>query len=138
MYKINLTDTEKLELQSKVKKSSNPWLTKRYQTILMRNDELSTSQIANYVSADINTITNWVKMYLSGGITELGTLHLENRRESKLEPFLDRIESYIETNEVVSIKQLGYWLLKEHQVDIDESWLRKWCKKKDLAIKKAV
>jgi len=115
MYKINLTDTEKLELQSKVKKSSNPWLTKRYQTILMRNDELSTSQIANYVSADINTI-----------------------RESKLEPFLDRIESYIETNEVVSIKQLGYWLLKEHQVDIDESWLRKWCKKKDLAIKKAV
>jgi len=138
MYRIELTDTEKSELKSRIKNSPNPWLTKRYQAILMRNDELSTSQIANYVSTDINTITNWVKMYLSGGLTELGTLHLENRRESVLEPLSEQIESYIDANEVVSIKQLACWLLKEHQLAIDQSWLRKWCKKKDLVIKRLV
>jgi len=136
MHKIELTDTAILELKRRIKTSTNPWLTKRYQTILMRHDELSSSQISNYVSADINTITNWVKLYLSGGLEELSTLRLENRRKSKLEPFSEAISSYIDTQEVVSIKQLQSWLLKEHQLKIEESWLRKWCKKKDLAIKR--
>lgn len=138
MYRIELTDIEKSELKIKIKKSSNAWITKRYQTILMRNDELSSSQIADYVSTDVNTITNWVKLYVSGGLSELETLNLENRRESKLESFSEEINSYIEANEVVSIKQLQAWLLKEHQVEVEKSWLRKWCKKKDLVIKRPV
>lgn len=138
MYRISLTLSEKELLESKIKSSSNSWITKRYQTILMRNDGLPSSQIASYMSTDVNTVTNWVKLYLSGGFEKLETLNLENRRVSKLDAYLDQITTYVKETEVISINQLQTWLAKEHKLSVEESWLRKWCKKKDLAIKRPV
>lgn len=136
MYKISLLESEKSLIERKLKKSSNAWLNKRYQVVLMRNNHLSSLEIASYVGMNINTITNWVKLYLSGGLTQLETFNLEERRISQLEAYFDQIESYISSTELVSINQLQSWLSIEHAVEVDKSWLRKWCKKKGLAIKR--
>lgn len=130
MYKIELTNLERTALQDKIVQSTNPWLTKRYQTILMRADGLSNTQIVAYVCKDENTITNWVKLYKEGGIEKLSTLNLEGRHQSKLEEYADQISAYVDQTEVTSMKQLSNWLLQTHQVKVEESWLRRWCKKK--------
>ena len=136
MYKISLSLEEKTLLKTKIKEHTNPWLIKRFQSILMRNDKIKTEQIAEYVSMDVNTITNWVKLYLSGGIAVLEKLNLEDRRQSQLAPIKSEIESYVnkEDNVVDSMKQLSNWIEENYQIKIEKSWLRKWCKKNSISL----
>jgi len=138
MYKISLSTTEKELFKLKIKESENSWLVTRYQSILMRNDGIKTEQIADYISRDVNTITNWVKKYLSGGIQELEKFNLEDRRQSKLAPLKAEIEDYIDNQEttVDSMKELSHWLEETHEVKIEKSWLRRWCKKNSICLSK--
>ena len=138
MYKITLTSSEKKLLSSKISETSNTWLLKRYQCIMMRSDSLSNEQISSYLHVDVNTLTNWVKMYLDGGFSKLETFNLSNRRKSKLEDLKEEIKKQVldEDKIIGSMNQLSSWLNKEHNLSIEESWLRRWCKKNSISLLK--
>lgn len=138
MYKITLTSAEKTLLSSKIAKTSNIWLLKRYQCVMMRSDSLSNKQISSYLHVDVNTLTNWVKMYLEGGFSKLETFNLSSRRQSKLEDLKEEIKKQVldEDKVISSMSQLSSWLKKKHNLYIEESWLRRWCKKNSISLLK--
>lgn len=138
MYKVTLTSSEKSLLSSKISKTSNTWLLKRYQCIMMRSDNLGNQQISSYLEVDVNTLTNWVKMYLEGGFSKLETFNLSARRQSKLESLKEEIQKKVldEDSVISTMSQLSSWLKKKHNIYIEESWLRRWCKKNSISLLK--
>lgn len=138
MYKISLTSSEKTLLSSKISETSNTWLLKRYQCIMMRSDSLSNKQISSYLHVDVNTLTNWAKMYLEGGFSKLETFNLSARRQSKLECLKEEIkEQVLDDDKVIgTMSELSSWLKKKHDLYVEESWLRRWCKKNSISLLK--
>lgn len=86
-------------------------------------------EIAKELSVCLDTVFDWASMYDQGGLAALRNLHYEGRRVSELEPYKEQMKAYIKEKSVRTLAELQDWLKETHAVEVEHSWLFRFCKK---------
>jgi transposase len=107
---------------------------RRYQCLWLLHEQYLKKDIASILGVNIDTITDWIKIYNKSGLSGLGLLHYEGRRPSSLDKVKINIENIIRTETISKIKDLQTILLNEYQIEVEHSWLYRYCKKNSICL----
>jgi len=136
---VKLTKKQKEDLKKRMKNKENSKIYRRYLYLEMSSKGITNLKIASVLGVCNDTLTQWKGIFESSGIQGLATLHYEGRRESKLAQYKDKILKKVEKDTVPSINAIRDFLKKEHDIEVEQSWLSRFCKKNSIyPIKKHV
>ena len=121
-------------IASKRRTEKNAKFLRRYQCLWMLNEQYLKKDVAAILGVNIDTITDWIKIYNKSGLDGLGLLQYEGRRPSCLDKVRSTIQHIIQSDHVSRIKDLQAVLLKEHQIEVEHSWLYRYCKKNSICL----
>lgn len=131
-YSINLTKKEEKQLKELLKTTSQSKILKRYQCIHFKYQGLPNKQIAVLLCVNIDTVTDWFKLFNKVGLKGLGELAYDGRHPSQLEEYKEEIKKYVDENIVSSIKELQSYIAEAYNITIEHSWLFRYCKKNSI------
>ena len=129
-YKINLTQDEKIELESRMSEAKNSKIYRRLIAIKMKDEKLENKLIAKHLSVSGDTVRNWVKLFLSNGFSGLCHLDYEGKRKaSKLEPYRLEIKEFLETKTIEKIAEIQNYMAENDNVTLSRWAFGKYIKK---------
>ena len=126
---IQLTEKEKEELKKLKNKEKSNKVFRRYLYLEMSNKGMTNLEIASILGVCNDTLTDWKDIFEEEGLKGLAQLHYEGRRESKLNKYKNKIRKKIEQDQIATLKQLQSFLWKKCNIEIEQSWLSRYCKK---------
>ena len=135
-YTINLSKSEAIELKKILRETESSKVLKRYQCIHFKQQGLKNKDIAELLCVSIDTVTDWLKVFLEKGLKGLGEFDYEGRRISVLDDYKQEIRSHVDKNIVSSIKELQGHIKKTYDIAVEHSWLFRYCKKNSIALTK--
>lgn len=135
-YTVTLSKADLSKLKILLRETESSKILKRYQCIHFKKQGLKNKDIAMLLCVNIDTVTDWLRTFLERGLKGLGELEYEGRRISQLEQYKEGIKSYVDSNIVSSIKELQQYILETYQLQVEESWLFRYCKKNSIALTK--
>ena len=97
-YQVKFTDAELVELIRIKKEVTDSKLLRRYQCLHMLHKGMKKQDVAELLYVYIDTITDWVKLYLFVGLLKMGELKYEGRRQSVLDSHKEDIKNHIQTS----------------------------------------
>ena len=122
-YQVNLSPEELIELKILKREVKDSKLLRRYQCLHMLHIGMKRQEIAELLDVYIDTITDWVKLYQSVGLSGLSDLKYDGRRPSALDEHKLQIIEHISTTSVNTISQLQNYLRNDLKLEIEHSWL---------------
>ena len=132
-YKICLSSEQKAELKQIIRKNQNKQnVLKRAYCILLKNEGQRNENITQLLKIHQDSITDWIKIYLNCGIDGLLKYKYTDRRKSKLSPYKSRIKRMAAGKRINTIEQLQTKIKENLQIDIEYSWLYRYCKKNEI------
>ena len=132
MHKLELSTHNLKNLQIRLKTEKNNKIYRRLQCIHFKSIGFKHNLIASSIGVNIDTVTDWIKLYNTKGFTGLCHLEYEGRRSSKLDVVSADIKEYIKNNMIDKISQLQDYLLNTHNIFVEQSWLYRYCKKNSI------
>ena len=105
-YKIILPKSDIAVISEKKRKEKNTKLLRRYQCLSMLQEQYPKKEIALLLGVNIDTITDWIKIYNKEGLARLGLLKYEGRRPSSLDSINKKIIDYVEKENISTLSQL--------------------------------
>ena len=132
MCKLELSTENIDKLQELLKLEKNNKIYRRLQCIHFKSMGFKHQLIASSIGVNIDTVTDWMKLYNSKGFNGLCHMEYEGRRISKLDAVSDEMKEYINNNMVDKISKLQDYLLNTHDILIEQSWLYRYCKKNSI------
>ena len=133
-YSIALNNKELSHINNSMKNHRDAKIYKRLIALKMKHKGISNSLIANILNVHIDTITNWFKLYTLEGLNSLCELHLKNRKKSKLDAHLEDLERLVEEKNISTIAEFQNYISKIYGIEIEHSWLSRYCKKNSIAL----
>ncbi len=133
-YSIDLTKEEVLTLKKLRRTEKDGKILRRYQCIWLANEKFPKKEIASILSVNIDTVTDWIKLFNKNRLDGLSKLYYEGRRPSSLDAIKDLLLNHIKTEPVSKLSELQYYLKVNHNIDIEHSWLSRYCKKNSIAL----
>jgi transposase len=133
-YSIHLTPVEVLELKRLRRSEKDGKILRRYQCIWMTHENFPKKEIASALGVNIDTVTDWIKLFNKTRLNGLSKLQYEGRRPSGLDAVKDEIINYIEEHSVSKLSELQDFLEVKHSIKIEHSWLSRYCKKNSIAL----
>lgn len=130
IIKISLKDIK--EIKKRKQKEQSAKIFRRLLAIEMRNSGIKCKDVASIIGVCADTISDWTNIFLAGGIKTLCSFDYEGRRPSVLEPYVKDMKAKVEDESISTILQMKTWLKEEHKVDVEESWLFRFCKKNSV------
>ena len=135
-YSIDLTPKEVLELKQLRRSERDGKILRRYQCVWMAHEKFPKKEIASTLGVNIDTITDWIKLFNKNRLGGLSKLHYEGRRPSSLDAVKDLLLKHIREQSVSKLSELQDFLLKTHSIEVEHSWLSRYCKKNSIALTK--
>lgn len=129
MYKINLLPNELKEIKRLMKKERNKRVYRRLQCVYLNHQGKKNKEIADIVGVCADTITDWIKIYLEDGAYKLCQLEFKNKRQSKINDYIDEIKQDIGDNTISTLAELQDWIKNKYSIKMEKSWLFRCCKK---------
>ena len=133
-YSIDLTKEEEVELKRLRRVEKDGKILRRYQCIWFAHEKFPKKEIASMLAVNIDTVTDWIKLFNKNRLDGLSKLHYEGRRPSSLDTVKDLLLKYIERESVSKLSELQHYLHTNHNIDIEHSWLSRYCKKNLIAL----
>jgi transposase len=133
-YTITLSDADLAFVKEGKRKEKDPKLLRRYQCVSMLHDKYPKKEIAGLLGVNIDTVTDWAKIYNRDGLAGLGLLKYGGRRPSALDKMKDEMDAYIKKENVSKLSQLQAFLEKKHGLKVEHSWLSRYCKKNSISL----
>jgi transposase len=128
-YTIELSHSEIDFIKDRKRKEKDPKLLRRYQCLFMLHEQYPKKEIAKILGVNIDTVTDWIKIYNKEGLAGLGLLKYDGRRPSALDKVKDDILRYIKTENISKLSELQMFLEKNFGLKVEHSWLSRYCKK---------
>ena len=91
-------------------------------------------EIASLLCVSQAQLTNWSRVFSLKGFEGLCSVHYEDRRPSRLMPYLQSIKDHVRDACVSTLSALQDWLLQEHGITIEQSWLSRFIKKNSIVL----
>ncbi|MBU3925508.1 helix-turn-helix domain-containing protein [Patescibacteria group bacterium] len=136
MYKIKLTKTEIIKLKKLKQSEKNKRIFRRLQCLELSHKGKECKEIADITGVCVDTITDWIKLYLNKGIIGLCHLDFKNKRQSKIDDYADKINKDVKNNMISTLSELQDWLKNHYDIEIEQSWLFRCCKKNSIYLTK--
>lgn len=133
---IKLTNKDRAKLKKLKKRESNNKIYRRYLYLEMSSNDMTNLKIAELLGVCNDTLTVWKQIFEESGLKGLSQLNYEGRRISKLEEHKDAIIKKIKDDKIVTLTQLQHFLSSEKKVDVEQSWLCRFCKKNSIFLTK--
>ncbi len=129
-YSVKLTQKQEERLRRLIQDNkSNKNILKRAYCILLRNEGQSNENITQLLGIHEDTIADWIRLYKRGGVDRLLTFHYHKRRRSKLNNYRSQIRKIARLKRINTIKKLQDELYNRFHVEIEYSWLYRYCRK---------
>jgi transposase len=129
---IELSEREKEELRQRKRMEKNNKIYRRYLYLEMSNRGMTNLVIASLLGVCNDTLTDWKSIFEESGIEGLSKLNYEGRRESKLNKYKEKIKKKVIEDQVGTLKEIQHFLKSEYDVEIEQSWLSRFCKKNSI------
>ena len=133
-YIIHLSKSDIAVITEKKRKEKDAKLLRRYKCLSMLHEQYPKKEIAGLLGVNIDTITDWIKIYNRDGLSGLGLLRYDGRRPSSLDSIKEKIISYIVKETISTLLQLQQIIEKKHQLKVEHSWLSRYCKKNSISL----
>ncbi len=133
-YQVILSKIDLDIIKTKKRKERDAKLLRRYQCLSMLHENYPKKEVAKLLGVNIDTITDWVKIYTKSGLAGLGLLNYEGRRPSSLDQIKDEIVDLIKKENINSMVQLQGKIKSNYKLDVEESWLGRYCKKNSISL----
>jgi transposase len=133
-YPIHLEEDKLSELKNLKKATKDSKILRRYQSIHMLHSGMSKKATAELLDVNIDTITDWVKLYHKAGLEGLSALHYAGRRKSVLDSIQNELSTCIHSEMISTIGQLQDFIDRKFGIRIEHSWLSRYCKKNSIAL----
>ena len=133
-YTVDLTDEEIIVLKKLRKVEKDGKLLRRYQCIWFAHEQYPKKEIANMLSVNIDTVTDWIKLFIKDRFAGLSTLHYDGRRPSSLDSVKDLLLKRIKDVPISKLSELQHYLKTVHAMEIEHSWLSRYLKKNSSAL----
>jgi transposase len=133
-YTVELTALEISELKTLRKTERDGKILRRYQCIWFAHEKFPKKEIASMLCVNIDTVTDWIKIFNKGKLLGLRELKYDGRRHSSLDAIKDALLNHIKNESVSKISQLQHFLKSKHSIVIEHSWLSRYCKKNSIAL----
>jgi transposase len=133
-YSISLTPDEIVELKRLRRLEKEGKILRRYQCIWMAHEDFPKKEIASTLGVNIDTVTDWIKLFNKGRLEGLACLKYDGRRPSGLDAVKDLLIAYIKRESVSKLSELQDYLLTNHSLAVEHSWLSRYCKKNSIAL----
>jgi len=134
--KIELTNKDKKALKKRIKKTKDRKTADKLRVIWFKSNGLTHGEISQLLNIGINTVTDYLRIYLQGGIEALcygnykgsqPNLNLEQRNELKIE---------LITNIYNNTEQVIVWIEEKYDIHYTTSGMRKLLKRLGFTYKK--
>jgi transposase len=133
-YALDFDDTRLDEINKLLKKQKDAKIYKRLVALKMKHRGITNQNISIILDVHIDTITDWVKIYINMGLNGLCELHLQNRKKSKLDDHLEELKKLVEEKTISSISEFQNYISNLFGIEIEHSWLSRYCKKNSIAL----
>jgi transposase len=133
-YSIELSAIEVAELKKLRRSEKSGKILRRYQCIWLAHEGLPKKEIASTLGVNIDTVTDWVKLFNEYRLSGLCKLHYEGRRPSALDPIKDLLLKHIREQSISKLSELQDFLETNHSIVVEHSWLSRYCKKNSIAL----
>jgi transposase len=135
-HKILLTPPIAEALKSRLVCEQSAKIYRRLLWLDLRRRGYRQKEIASLVCVSQAQLTNWSKIFALKGLDGLCCVHYEDRRPSRLMPYLQSIKNHVRDASVSTLSALQDWLLEEHGIVIEQSWLSRFIKKNSIVLTK--
>ena len=133
-YQVVLSAAELTIVKEKKRKEKDAKLLRRYQCLSLLHDRYPKKEVARILHVHIDTVTDWVKLYLKDGLPSIGLLKYEGRRPSALDGIKEQLTAYVKKENISSLSELQTMIEKRHHLKIEHSWLSRYCKKNFISL----
>lgn len=133
---IELTEKEKKELKTLKNKTKSNKIYRRYLYVEMSNKGMTNLEISSLIGVCNDTLTDWKRIFDEAGLNGLSQLKYEGRRESKLNDHKEKIKERVNKEMIRNLKELQHFLKAECDVEVEQSWLSRYCKKNSIFLTK--
>ena len=133
-YQVILSKIDLDIIKIKKRKERDTKLLRRYQCLFMLHENYSKKEVAKLLGVNIDTITDWVKIYTKSGLAGLGLFNYEGRRPSSLDQIKDELVDLIKKENINTMVQLQGKIKSNYKLDVEESWLGRYCKKNSISL----
>ncbi len=133
-YQVILSKIDLDIIKTKKRKERDAKLLRRYQCLSMLHENYPKKEVAKLLGVNIDTITDWVKIYTKSGLAGLGLLNYEGRRPSSLDQIKDELVDLIKKENINTMVQLQGKIKSNYKLDVEESWLGRYCKKNSISL----
>ncbi len=133
-YQVVLTLKDQSIIKEKKRKERDAKLLRRYQCLSLLHEQYPKKEVAKILGVNIDTVTDWIKLYNKEGLRGLGSLKYEGRRPSSLDGIKEQLTRYVQTENITTLSELQGLIAKRHQLKIEHSWLSRYCKKNFIAL----
>jgi len=106
-YSIILTSSEVITLGKLRRTEKDGKILRRHQCIWMANENFPKKEIASTLGVNIDTVTDWIKIFSKDRVMGLRTLHYASRRLSRLDFIKDLLKQHLD-----SINKCNLFLLE--------------------------
>ena len=135
-HKITLTAPLEEALKSRLISEQSAKIYRRLLWLDLRRRGYRQKEIASLLCVTPAQLTNWSKIFALKGLDGLCSLHYEDRRPSRLMPYVQSIKDHVGDACVSTLSALQDWLSQEHGVVIEQSWLSRFIKKNSIVLTK--
>jgi len=136
MYKIKLTKPEITKLKKLKQVEKNKRIFRRLQCLELSHKGKEHKEIADITGVCVDTITDWIKLYQNEGIAGLCHLDFKDKRKSMIDDYTDKINTDVKNNMISTLSELQDWLKSHYEIEIEQSWLFRCCKKNSICLTK--
>ena len=133
-YTIDLSPSEIAELKTLRRVEKDGKILRRYQCIWFAHEKFPKKEIASLLAVNIDTVTDWIKLFNKNGLKGLRELQYEGRRPSSLDAVKVELLKHIKTESISKLSELQYYLKSKHSIEIEHSWLSRYLKKNSIAL----
>ena len=135
-HKINFTSPIEKELKDRISSERSAKLYRRLLWLDLKRRGYRQKEIGVLLNISQAQLTNWSKIFSLKGFEGLCSVHYEDRRASRLMPYLAKIKDYVRDSSVPTLSSLQHWIAQEHGIFIEQSWLSRFIKKNSIVLTK--
>jgi transposase len=133
-YKIDFTESIVAELEERLSTERDAKIYRRLLWLDLRRRGYSQKQIGDMIQVTPEQLTHWAKTFTAEGVKGLCHLRYEDRRPSKLAPYLESIRRHVQEAAVSTLGALQAWIQGEYGIYVEQSWLSRWVKKNSIVL----
>ena len=133
-YSIDLSANEIVTLKKLRRIEKEGKILRRYQCIWMAHEKLPKKEIASTLGVNIDTVTDWIKLFNKVRLGGLCKLHYEGRRPSALDGIKELLIKHIREHSISKLSELQDFLETNYSIVVEHSWLSRYCKKNSISL----